>query len=156
LVVFEQPQKRVTTDPDDPVQDAGNDLKIAGPRRNGTLAPMNEVAANPDRAGIEVVLRAERSDTDRRNLWAHLDEEGNLHIDGQDLGSGTALVSSDGEYEWFETIRAEHLPRLLLLLGGAPGDDLLELLEDRWSGSNSYVLEGLLRRCDIPIERFVY
>jgi hypothetical protein len=156
LVVFEQPQKRVTTDPEDPPQDAGNDPKMAGPLRNGTLTPMNEVAVNPDGAGIEVVLRAERSDTDRRNLWAHLDEEGNLHIDGQDLGSGTALVSSDGEYEWFETIRAEHLPRLLLLLGGAPGDDLLELLEDRWSGSNSYVLEGLLRRCDIPIERFVY
>jgi len=27
------------------------------------------------------------------------------------------LISHDGEYEWFETIQAEHLPRLLSLLG---------------------------------------
>ena len=68
LVVFEQPQKRVTTNPEDPAHDADDDPKMAGPLRNGTLTPMNEVAVNPDGAGIEVVLRAERSDTDRRDL----------------------------------------------------------------------------------------
>jgi hypothetical protein len=108
------------------------------------------------RSGDKVVLRAERSGADCRNLWAYLDDEGNLHIDGQDLGPATAFVSNDGEYEWFETISAEHLPRLLALLGGAPREDLLDLLEQRWSGPRSGDLERLLRECDIPIERFVY
>jgi hypothetical protein len=108
------------------------------------------------RLGDKVVLRDERSGADRRNLWAYLDDEGNLHIDGQDLGPATALVSNDGEYEWFETISAEHLPQLLVLLGGAPGGELLDLLEERWSGPRSGDLESLLRECDIPIERFVY
>ena len=100
----------------------------------------------------KVVLRDERSGADRRSLWAHLDDRGNLHIDGQDLGPSTALASGDGEYEWSRIIRAEHLPRLIALLGGAPEDDLLALLEKQWSGGHSYDLETLVRRCDIPID----
>jgi len=30
-------------------------------------------------------------------------------------------MSDDGEYESFQTIKAQHLPRLLGLLGGSPG-----------------------------------
>jgi hypothetical protein len=50
----------------------------------------------------EVQLRAERDGADARFLWAYLDDEGGLHIDGQDLGPGTAISSDDGEYEWFQ------------------------------------------------------
>jgi len=56
---------------------------------------------------------------DSRHLWAHLDQKGNLHIDGQDLGPKTAIVSSDGEYEWFETIDRSELSKLIGLLGGS-------------------------------------
>jgi len=105
--------------------------------------------------GRTVTLRKERDGEDSRHLWAYLDDAGGLHIDGQDLGPATAVVSPDGEYEWFQTIRAEHLPRLLALLGGRPGDDILTLLDQRWSGARSGDLERLLRESDIPIERFV-
>jgi hypothetical protein len=64
-------------------------------------------------------------------------------------------VSDDGEYEWFETIQAEHLPRLLSLLGAAPGDDILDVLEQKWSGRRLYELERLLRESDFPMERHV-
>lgn len=103
-----------------------------------------------------VSLRAEDDGVDRRFLDAYIDAEGNLHIDGQDLGPGTAIVSSDGEYEWFETIRAEHLPRLKGLLGMAPNEDLLDALMRKWSGPRAGDLEMLLKDSDIPVELFVW
>jgi hypothetical protein len=106
--------------------------------------------------GRTVTLREERSGPDQRHLWAYLGPDGALHIDGQDLGPATAPVSPDGEYEWFTTIQPEYLPRLVELLGGEPGSDVLDLLAERYSGSDSYELERLLRGSDIPIERHVY
>ena len=98
-----------------------------------------------------VVLRDEQTSRDRRVLTAYLDVDGSLILEGQDLGPGTSLVSSDGEYEWWRTIRAEHLDRLVALLGGETGDiDLLDLLETRWSGVASYELESLIAESGIP------
>ena len=100
-----------------------------------------------------VVLRAERSGTDSRFLDAYLDAAGNLHIDGHDLGPSAGY---DGEYEWLQTIRAEHLPQLLRLLGADPTDDILDVLAERWTGERCGDLEGILRESDIPIDRFVW
>ncbi len=91
-----------------------------------------------DDQGRVVTLREEVDGPDRRHLWAYVDEEGNLHIDGQDLGPRTAPVSADGEYGWFQTIRKGQLPELRQLLGGNPDDDVLDLLESKWTGSSSY------------------
>lgn len=104
----------------------------------------------------KVVLRAERHDADSRYLWAWVDTDGRLIIEGQDLGPGTALASSDGEYEWVQKIAAADVPRLVELLGGAPGTDVLDLLEDRYTGRGSYELERLLREGDIPVELSVW
>jgi hypothetical protein len=100
----------------------------------------------------KVMLREERDGADFRFLWAYVDDTGRLHIDGQDLGPATAIVSSDGEYEWFETIAAADVPRVVALLGGQPGDDILDLLERDFTGPKSYDLEARLRACDIPID----
>jgi len=104
----------------------------------------------------KVVLREERSGRDQRNLWAYIDESGALHIDGQDLGPATARVSADGEYEWFETIQPAHLPRLVDLLGGDAGTDLLDLLAERYTGAGAAELERVLQESGIPVELFVY
>ena len=102
-----------------------------------------------------MILRNERRGADTRHLCAYLDDEGNLHIDGQDLGPATAPVSDDGEYEWFRTISHEDLPQLMRLLG-APGDaDLLDVLQRKWSGARSYDLDKLLRESGIKVELFV-
>ena len=106
-----------------------------------------------DREGRTVTLRDEVDGPDSRHLWAHLDQEGNLHIDGQDLGPRTAIVSSDGEYEWFQTIKKSELPKLIGLLGGRPEDDILE---ESWTGPRAADLEALLREGDVEVDRFVW
>src|SRR3954451_19199396 len=98
------------------------------------------------------MLREEQDGPDRRYLWTYLTPGGALHIDGQDLGPGTAPVSDDGEYEWFQTIRPAHLPRLVALLGGEPGTDLLDLLAERSTGDGAAELERILREVGIPVE----
>ena len=105
-----------------------------------------------DEGGRKVMLREERDGADLRFLWAYVDGSGRLHIDGQDLGPSTAIVSSDGEYEWFETIAAADVPRVVALLGGQAGDDVLDLLERDFTVTNSYDLEARLRTSGIPID----
>lgn len=103
-----------------------------------------------------VALRQERHGDDVRWLGAYVDGAGALHVDGQDLGPGTAMVSSDGEYEWFTTVAAADVPSVVALLGGRPGDDVLELLERDWTGDRSYDFERLLRESDIPVKLFTW
>jgi len=67
----------------------------------------------------EVTLRNEKRGADTRHPLAYLDDDGDLHIDGHDLGPATAAVSANGEYEWFRTISHEDLPHLRSLLGSA-------------------------------------
>lgn len=98
-----------------------------------------------------VSLRAEHDGPDSRFLDAYLDDEGNLHIDGQDLGPRTAPVSSDGEYEWFKVIRVSDLPRLKELLGANPDEEILDILERSWTGDRAGDLEAVLRDSGIPV-----
>ena len=109
-----------------------------------------------DGVGRVVTLRDEVDGPDSRHLWAHIDQEGNLHIDGQDLGPRTAIVSADGEYEWFQTINKSALPKLIGLLGGKPEGEILHVLEENWTGERAADLEALLRESDIEVERFVW
>lgn len=102
------------------------------------------------------MLREERTGPDQRFLTAYVSQDGALHIDGQDLGPATAPVSADGEYEWFTTIRPEHLPRLVELLGGEPGADVLDLLAARYTGDGAAEFERTLRESGIPVELFVW
>jgi hypothetical protein len=45
---------------------------------------------------------------------------------------------------------------LVALLGGNAGDDVLDLLEARYTGEGSYELEKRLRESDIKVEFFSY
>ena len=65
-------------------------------------------------------------------------------------------MSDDGEYEWFQTIAAADVPRLVVLLGGQPGDDILDVLERDYTAVGSYELEKRLRASDIRVERHVW
>ena len=103
-----------------------------------------------------ITLRDERHGQDARHLWAYLDEDGNLHIDGQDLGPGTSMVSSDGEYEWYKTVAASDVPLVVELLAGEPGENVLDVLQREWTAARSYELEARLRGSGIPIALFVY
>ena len=113
-------------------------------------------SARGDREGRVITLRNEIDGPNSRHLRAHLDPEGNLHIDGHDLGPKTAIVSSDGEYEWFQTINKSELPKLIGLLGGKPEDDILDVLQENWTGQRVADLEALLLESDIEVKRFVW
>jgi fermentation-respiration switch protein FrsA (DUF1100 family) len=84
-------------------------------------------------------------------LEAYLDRENNLHLDAQDLGHGTEMVSSDGEYEYFKTIAAHDLPALLDLLDAPTGSDVLDFLGATWTGASSYDLEERIRLSDLRV-----
>ncbi len=104
----------------------------------------------------KVTLRDEKTGPDSRHLWANLDEAGNLHIDGQDLGPSTAIVSTDGEYEWFTTISGADIPHLLALLGAPSDANVLDVLERDWSGTKAGDLEALIREGDIQVQLSVW
>jgi hypothetical protein len=103
-----------------------------------------------------VTLRDDTDGANHRSLWAYLDEGGDLHIDGQDLGPMTAVVSTDGEYEWGRVIRAGDIPRLAHLLEAQPDQDILDLLEHSWSGRMAGHLEELIRTSDIEARFWVW
>ena len=102
-----------------------------------------------DRRRVE--LRNEHAGDDSRYLWASVDEAGNLHIEGQDLGPGTAPVSDDGEYEYIKEVSARDVPRLVALLGGQADEDVLDVLL-RYTGDRSHEFEQMLRESDIPFQ----
>ena len=92
-----------------------------------------------------VVLREERSQSDSRYLGAYVAENGDLTIEGQDLGSGVETFWGPGhrEYEWSIVVRASHVPALIASLSGSEGSDILKLLascyledeRERWASS---------------------
>ena len=99
-----------------------------------------------------VTLRNEADGPDDiRRLWAELDSEGNLQLHGEDIGPKTAIVSSTGEYEWFETVQKTDLPKLIALLGGKPNDHILDVLEKNWTGPRAGKFETLLHESDIDV-----
>jgi hypothetical protein len=114
------------------------------------------VTEPPEDDRDRVVLRDERDGPERRYLEASRDAAGDLHLDGQDLGPGTGAVSGDGEYEWFQTIRAAHVGALLVALGHPSDADVLEVLARTATGAGSYRLEALLRTGVVPVERQVW
>src|SRR4051794_26337998 len=117
--------------------------------RSSAITPRPSTSS-PEVERRTVTLRSERDGPMMRYLGAFVDETGALRINGQDLGPGTEMVSSDGEYEWFETIAAGDVPRVVALLDGEPGTDVLDLLEQHWTGAQSYELERRLRESGIP------
>ena len=100
-------------------------------------------------------MREEASGDDRRYLTASLSEAGDLTLEGQDLGPSTSIVSSDGEYEWLQTVRVEHLLVFRHRLGIDEAEDLLDSLARNWNGARSYDLEAVLRSGDVPCETFI-
>jgi hypothetical protein len=96
------------------------------------------------RKAQSVVLYEERTDRSWRTLTARLTEQGDLHVEGQDLSR------SMGEYEWTYTVKAADLPALGTALDSAEGD-LLSMLADRCTGREAdRRLRDLLDRHAIP------
>lgn len=65
---------------------------------------------------------------------------------GHDLGPS---VPGGGEYEWTYTVAAVMLPQLVEALGGAPGQAVMEVLADRWTGEAAGGVGTVIRESGI-------
>ena len=85
----------------------------------------------------------------RIKLQAILEDNGDFTIYGCDRGPKNA----DGdriEYIWELTVKALRVPELVRLLGGADGNDLLEIIERDWKPVEGEGLEKKIRENGIP------
>lgn len=98
-----------------------------------------------------LVLRDEKTATDRRSLWVRVTDDGVLRIEGQDLGDSVEHHFGDGirEYEWSTEVNAEDLPRLVAALGGAAGANVLDVIRATCTADPA-LLERTIREADIP------
>jgi hypothetical protein len=99
-----------------------------------------------------VILRRIRDADGIQHLEASLNTNGDLVIEGQDLGDGVERALGVREYEWIWTVRAPHVPDLLQALE-AKGD-VLTALERRFSGEKAAGLHSFLESSGIPVERW--
>lgn len=106
-----------------------------------------------DHAVRRVTLRSEKKPPEWHYLWAYLDEDGALHVDGHDIDPRLDDIVGRDEVECFHTVRPEHFAELAVLLGAEPGGDILDLLAERCTGPGSYELHRLLSSGAIPVER---
>ena len=91
----------------------------------------------------ELILQKRRNGELWLNLSCGLNEQGDFVIAGHDLGPGT-------EYEWWTPVAAVDIPTLIELLGGAPEDDLFEILEREWVPVEGDGLERKIRSSVVP------
>lgn len=81
-----------------------------------------------------------------RRVWAEIRGNGLLIIQGQDLGPGTAMISSDGEYEYAYSIASGDIAPVLTTLGAEPTSDPLTYLKANWSGQAAFDLTRRLHQ----------
>ncbi len=93
-----------------------------------------------------------------RSIWAQLESEGDLIVEGHDLSNGVESLAGYGEYEWTLTVGAADTPKLLAALNGErdscgvvrSGRGLLDALSRRFSGSNATQLAPFLKENSVP------
>jgi hypothetical protein len=102
--------------------------------------------------GRNVILRRERRSGESRLLEPSLDEAGNLHIDGQDIGGAANLVSSDGSTS---TTRRSH-PRTCRVCGRCSTSmptKTSSMPSSSAGRGQSYELERRLSESKFPLRR---
>lgn len=87
-------------------------------------------------------------------LVAWVDAHGDLHMSNEGAGRGAVMESDDGEGGWRETVVAADVPDVVALLGGDPGTDVLDLIEEHWTGRASHDFQDRLRDSDIDVDRY--
>ncbi len=94
-----------------------------------------------------VVLRRSQGSGGSRSLLASLDHDGNLTIDGHDIGPEVEQFWGCSEYEWRWNIHAADVPALKEALGGR--GRILNLLKTRFSEDHAAELQSFLRQAGI-------
>jgi hypothetical protein len=82
-----------------------------------------------------VIIRATTDDGGSRLVEAEITAEGDLIISGQDLGPsvGAFWGTEFTEYEYAHTIERKHVTSLLKALGSSDGDDVIDVLRQKYT-----------------------
>ena len=89
------------------------------------------------------------------HLWAKVGGGGDFSIEGYDLGP-TGEWGDCSEYEWIVEVKKSDLPSLVALLGGAPNQDILDVIERDWAPTEGDGLERLVRESGISFNTAVW
>lgn len=96
----------------------------------------------------KIVLRDERTATDTRRLTVY-DHDGGVRLDGWDRGDLVEQYQGDREYEWLVDVAARDVPALVAALGGAPDDDVFEVIRRTCTTDPDHLFRVILDR-NIP------
>lgn len=99
-----------------------------------------------------ITLHESESGKNYHRLDARLSAEGDVVIEGQDLGEIVEAFWGYPEYEWDITIRAANVPLLVAALSGVAGDDVLSLLAARCAVDERAASKTFLEERGVPIE----
>ena len=81
------------------------------------------------------------------SLWAKVDDKGDFVIEGQVIGR---VFGDDAwEHEWERRVKRVDVPALLVLLGGKPDQDVLDVVEAHWLSIEGAGLEELITGSDV-------
>jgi len=118
----------------------------------GVDHPLEASPASPEDPGSVLTLRSERDDGGTlRSLWLRLKRNGDLVIEGQDLGRSVREWWGGSEYEWDITIQAADVPAYVRCLGGRPEDDVLDLVQACFQRDPTCVQKGFLQEHGISL-----
>lgn len=98
----------------------------------------------------KVVLRSEGSRRSFRRLTATLRDNGDLVVEGHDMGPDVQSALGGVEYEWVWTVKARHMPALAQALGGHK--DVLTELKNQFSGEKASGLATFFQTQGIRFE----
>ncbi len=98
----------------------------------------------------KVVLREDRTEEGYFYLGASLNDNGDIEIEGQDLGPRVKELFDCIEYEWKWTIKRQHINLLKFNLSSR-GNILLSLKRS-FANENATNLYSFLCDCNIPFE----
>ena len=106
----------------------------------------------------KIVLRhIKKPDENREHyLSIELKENGDLFLDGWDVTPVAKDFYGDSEYEYTKTIKNQDLHYLKIAFNVVNGKDILEFLEENFSGEKSFEFERLLNENNVPFELDVW
>ena len=85
-------------------------------------------------------------------LRAHINEDKDLVLSGQEFTSYAGDIFGDEEREYTKTIMNKDLPYLRNVLGISDGEDILDYLLANYAGEKSFDFERLLDMKKVPFE----
>jgi hypothetical protein len=97
-----------------------------------------------------VSMRQLRREDLRSFLDAGINEDGDLVLQGQDLGEFVEAAMGTDEYEYAKTYAKSTFPAILEALGEPADSDILEVIAARWCGNEvSFEFERRLEKAGI-------